>query len=380
MRELDSLYIAEVRTYVEKVTLTNIAHNRDSGTVSYEKTTLYYRGEVVSGSAIESLFADTGSNFWKVQSSGYANKGEQISDNWFAVTEYEVVDISSGYEYEWSKLYPPKFYCPQTTTTTVTTAVVGTAGYSPTPTGTDGQQIAVVRRGNVLITKTTTQGGTKTIVKSTTIEDRTGDVYLVTQEIVPASEVVTTGSVDEDGEVVLYSEYSACYAIKTTQTIASTAVREWVDIQTYEWPAVLESITFKAWPRRDGKADEIHADVRFKEGYNGPQKVDVRQWWQKEPYEVTPPTPMLAKGFSYTCPIFKISVPPCLHDEITFSPVTTGTTDPNYEFTTDSWSVPATNLTDWPEEIVWSEAKPHRGGYTVTEYTIAAPTVTIITP
>jgi hypothetical protein len=85
--KLDSLYVVDVRTYVKRVTITDaIQADMELGIGVGTTRTLYYRGESVSGTAIEARFADPTSSYWGIQSDGTIREGQQISDNWFAVT------------------------------------------------------------------------------------------------------------------------------------------------------------------------------------------------------------------------------------------------------------------------------------------------------
>lgn len=370
-KELDSLYVAESRTYIKKTTLTNITVSQETGIVSYEKTTLYYRGETVGGYAIENLVDDTDSLFWAVQESGYARRGQQLTDNWFAVIEFESVDITPTGDWVSDHLWPDKFFCPNNTESTTTVSV--SSGSIPQPTADEKQKLVNKKRGNVLIEQVLEQIGTPATLRSSSIDERTGEAFLETQEVVPAEDAEDT-TVDEDGMLTIYSPIDGCLSLKVQRKIVSATEKTWTQLTNYEWPPVLEYINLKSWPRRDGRLDKVFADVRFKEGYSGPQKMTVRQWWQSEPYEVEPPIPMLSVGFAYESPLFSIRIPPCLHGVVSFT-TSIGTDDPTYTTAYEEWSTPATNLTDWPDSVQWVESKPHAGGYQVTEYTILKPVV-----
>jgi hypothetical protein len=90
-QELDSLYVAETHVYVKRVTITNNGFNDALGVNLSRTTTLYYRGEMVSGVAIETLVADDKNLYWGTQVAlKISRSGEQLSDNWFAVTEQQI--------------------------------------------------------------------------------------------------------------------------------------------------------------------------------------------------------------------------------------------------------------------------------------------------
>jgi hypothetical protein len=90
-QELDSLYVAETHVYVKRATITNNGFNEALGVNLSRTTTLYYRGETVSGVAIETLVADDKNAYWGTQVNlKISRSGEQLSDNWFAVTEQQI--------------------------------------------------------------------------------------------------------------------------------------------------------------------------------------------------------------------------------------------------------------------------------------------------
>ena len=93
---LNGLYVIEQRTYVKKVPLIRFDFDDYFRTTNETKQILYYRGEVPDGasSAIEDL--DSDDDYWGMDS-GTVRTVQQLSDNWFAVTEQEVVKcVSSG--------------------------------------------------------------------------------------------------------------------------------------------------------------------------------------------------------------------------------------------------------------------------------------------
>ena len=87
---LNGLYVIEQRTYVKKVPLTRFDFDEFFKTTNETKQILYYRGETPSGAsgAIENL--DPNNDYWGMNL-GIVRTVQQLSDNWFAVTEQEVV-------------------------------------------------------------------------------------------------------------------------------------------------------------------------------------------------------------------------------------------------------------------------------------------------
>lgn len=210
------------------------------------------------------------------------------------------------------------------------------------------------------------------VVKGTSVDPRTGEVFADDQELVPAAAVTVTGGVDASGNVVLYDGIDANWSTKTTRKIASTTSQTYQEVvKNIEWPAVLLGITFKTWEAKSGES-VIYAIPRFRRGFNGPQVATVTKYWSKaNPGEVAAVS-MVEEGFHYQCPLFTVRVDPCLHQAITIT-CNIGTSDPDWESATDSETFAATNLTDWPDSLFWRECQPYAGGYMVTEYTVPKP-------
>ena len=268
-----------------------------------------------------------------------------------------------------SRLPPDKFFIGGGKPETITTITVGDLPPTPTDAAID-EQVQYDSKGRITRESITTITGEPIALPVTSFDERTGIGYLETQELVPIGEVVET-DVDATGAVDIYESISPDYAIKTTKRVASTESKTWVDIINYEWPPVLTHLYFKTYRKRNGTILVVPV-VKFKEGFNGPQKVDVTQYWQKTPIEPISPTQMIPEGFRFQCMYYTIDVPPCLHDEVDFL-VSTGTNDPVWEFIAETESFEATNFIDWPDSIGWRESKPFRGGYLVTDWIINKP-------
>jgi hypothetical protein len=54
---------------------------------------------------------------------------------------------------------------------------------------------------------------------------------------------------------------------------------------------------------------------------------------------------------------------------------TIGSRNPEYKVSVDQMVLPATNFTDWPKEVSWTETKLYKGGFLCTQTTIASPDV-----
>jgi hypothetical protein len=239
------------------------------------------------------------------------------------------------------------------------------------------------------------------VVRSTTrtigVDNLNGVPLSATESLYYSTEVVTASltaaalfaaptnaywGLQADGNEVTGRQLSSdWYSITTTQTIGGTFVSGVVTVQTYNtvqnfyWPPVLAAGTFEiiSWVRRDGGAD---ASPRYRftnDGYDGPCYTAIVRTWQKTPFTIAPPVQMLPTPVNYTCPFFSINIPACLHGIVTCF-ANSGSSDPVYVLTADTFTVPTTNITTWPDTIVAADSQePYRGGYLRTVITISKP-------
>lgn len=91
----DSLYVAETRTYVRRATLGEIRFDQKTGRNYRDTVFLYYRGESVSGTPIETLAATPSGAYWSLQTDGSYRTVQQVSDNWWAVTASSVIPANA---------------------------------------------------------------------------------------------------------------------------------------------------------------------------------------------------------------------------------------------------------------------------------------------
>ena len=288
-------------------------------------------------------------------------------------TEVEIAAILPKYQYSADNnpsIAPEKF---RTNPGEVSVSYTSTGSASqPTLTGTySARSEKQINQFTKQVSFSQILSNTTGIVRGTSVDPRTGEVFADDQEVVASSAVTLGGSVDASGNVVLYDGYDANWSVKTTRRVASTTSQTWEDIVNYEWPPVLLSISFKIFEAKSGES-VIYPVVRFRQGFQGPQKATVTQYWSKTNPGVVPAISMIPEGFKYQCPLYQLGVPPCLHTSITMT-CNIGTSDPDWEMATDSETFPATNYTDWPDSVFWRESKPDRGGYLITEYTINKP-------
>jgi|TARA_R110000822_G_scaffold160456_2_gene300632 hypothetical protein len=92
---LNGLYVVEQRVYVKKVPLTRLDFDEFFKTTNETKQILYYRTEIPAGqsSTMEVLAGLPDNSYWGMNS-GTVRTVQQLSDNWYAVTEQEVVKCS----------------------------------------------------------------------------------------------------------------------------------------------------------------------------------------------------------------------------------------------------------------------------------------------
>lgn len=253
---LDGLYVIEERTYVKKVTITSIDFDEFFRTSNETKQTLYYRGELIDGIAINVRASDPDDAYWGITTDGYIRSVKQISDNWWLVVEQQVVKVVTG---------------------------------------------------------------------------------------TPATSV----SFSYDTSI------------------------------NYSFPPVLGSVEIDEWPRRDGAVERYPRIVYSQEGYSGPCRATVTAKWQKVKHELPsisePPLPL---PIVFATPLFSLSVPATLHAQTSFV-VTTGTSDPQYEYVGGNYVFPATNYTSWSAMssglTVSAEQKPYRGGWLLETVVVYPP-------
>lgn len=96
-KELDSIYVAETRVYIKRVTLTQIDYDEQFGDPLTTTQKLWYKDEIVDGEGTPSprtaaqLFASSSDSFWGLQSTGLMREGKQLTANWYAITERQII-------------------------------------------------------------------------------------------------------------------------------------------------------------------------------------------------------------------------------------------------------------------------------------------------
>ena len=130
------------------------------------------------------------------------------------------------------------------------------------------------------------------------------------------------------------------------------------------WPAVLQELKPQKWSQRDGTEVFSYFPIYTEEEYNGPCRATVTETWSKEaPTGQSSVGPFLkTTPVFFSCPLFRVSIPPCLHGAQTFSG-TTGTTSDTWEYLTWNETIPATPQTGWVDVVVTDEVSPFQGGF-----------------
>lgn len=93
--ELDGLFVAEQLEYVKRVSVADISTDRALGVGVKKTTTLYYRGEVLTGTTkIEDAAVDPNNAYWGLQSDGVVREVQELTANWWAVIEISSLDAA----------------------------------------------------------------------------------------------------------------------------------------------------------------------------------------------------------------------------------------------------------------------------------------------
>lgn len=306
----------------------------------------------------------------RILGDGTIKEHTPVDANWAIEETKQAVSLENEYTKQSSRLAPDRFLpTNQKSVTQVTETGVNTE--PTTPSAALSSDVTVVQKGAIRKTTTTEQVGSAVPLYGTTVDKRTGETFIESTELVPMAAVIPT-EIQADGTVVIYEPVDANWAMKITRRAASTLSKTWTTDIEFEWPTVLLGIQFKIWSRKGGAGSAVYPIPRYKKGFYEHQTATVTQYWQKAVPVIVPRPLMVAEGFTYRCPLYTISVPPCLHQTITLS-CSIGSSDPEWASASDSEVFVATAYTDWPDEIFWRLAEPYLGGYLVTEYTLPRP-------
>tara|TARA_B110000495_G_scaffold203492_1_gene227482 strand:- start:18125 stop:20044 length:1920 start_codon:yes stop_codon:yes gene_type:complete len=93
--ELEPTFRVERRTYIQRTVMGVVTRDIKTGRGNRSTITLYYRGEQVSGTAIETLAAAPDNAYWGLQTDGTFRELEQLTTDWFSVTESSVIPANA---------------------------------------------------------------------------------------------------------------------------------------------------------------------------------------------------------------------------------------------------------------------------------------------
>lgn len=96
--QLEPVFRVERRNYIVRTTRKSIGVDPLNGKALWTETTLYYTGEVVTGSTtVDQLFADPTNAYWGTQTDATRRTGERLSCAWFSITtELLVAGTNTG--------------------------------------------------------------------------------------------------------------------------------------------------------------------------------------------------------------------------------------------------------------------------------------------
>jgi hypothetical protein len=149
----------------------------------------------------------------------------------------------------------------------------------------------------------------------------------------------------------------------------------------YSWPPVLAGIETMDWELRDGSFRNYPRPYYTYEGFSGPCKATVTETWSSSPQTPDIPETMQPLPIVYNSPMYAISVPSCLHGDVSVV-ADTGNTDPVFaENTGSSRLYGETSPATWPETVLASDTvSPFRGGYLRKRVVVSAPTTAPVIP
>lgn len=112
-------------------------------------------------------------------------------------------------------------------------------------------------------------------------------------------------------------------------------------------------------------------DFNIRDGYDGPTRCVIEYFASHEPFTIAAPTTMQPEGGTFYYGVGQVSLPRCLHPEITLT-YSTGVNNARYPLQTFSKTFPATNLTEWPATQIVDDGQTFDNGIyirrTVTAY------------
>jgi hypothetical protein len=155
------------------------------------------------------------------------------------------------------------------------------------------------------------------------------------------------------------------WAVKTIRKAASLEQRVINHVKNWSWPRVLLGyqtlgVKLQYPPGIKTTVNEIWKSG----GYDGPCNAETVETWTADIPTTTVEQIMVPTPIRFDGMFINVNTPSCLHGSHTFSEVS-GTDNTQYmEQFSQSYTVDATNVTDWPEYILVSgEPEHHKGGW-----------------
>ena len=188
------------------------------------------------------------------------------------------------------------------------------------------------------------------------------------------SEKPTDSREDNYTSKLVYSDGKK-YVYEIQETKIEPNNKEWEELVNYEWPSVLTNFWVETIESKNTAGLFYYFPrMLFKQGFTGPQRAKVKQWWQKSKPVIPKPIIMVPSGTTFRSTFYDFTLPPCLHPKMTLGG-TIGSRNPEYKVSVDRMVLPATNFTDWPKQVSWTETKLYKGGFLCTQTTIESPDV-----
>ena len=151
--------------------------------------------------------------------------------------------------------------------------------------------------------------------------------------------------------------------------VSSSTTRNYGTVVRYPVPATLIGIERSDFPRRDGTL-EIHYRAIIAEGTDGYMPAKVIEKFEKVPSGPTKPIKSFKPSpVAFTTPYGSFSVGATLHGDLSFW-ITTGTTDPIYEYIYQQVSIPATvppTTAGFGDVLVSYTSEPFKDGFITRE-------------
>ncbi len=262
--------------------------------------------------------------------------------------------------------------------------------------------------GDVCIVTVTTVGALTVSQTDSPVDMESGESYTRTKTWTLAATQPAGAGIGADGVYTTVEQLSHRLWLSTTQpssfvpTLSGAAItsltgaKSRLTTDSMYWPPVLESYRFDSVmnpidPFSDSCRYELQFTPKIRNGYSGPVKCLVKEWWQAtEPNATERPEldqmDMVPVAIRFPGRLQQFSVEPTLHGVVEFSePNMLGTItaiESNVTVLTGAglvnrkWSFAATTPTDWPSTFVVFKSEPRNGGFYCEQRTYYRPTIT----